>query len=229
MLGPLLVSILHSPCSPSTAGRSQRRNLAGNSTHQTIRVRAVVGRGYQSPLKIHRGSTGRFFLGQDRQAQSNLLYVLRPRLTMIKLLKDLLQPQAVEDPQDEVRLAAASLLVSMAGADSEVDPAELDTIKHALRKLLGQSDRAIDGLIEEAQAQVDDSVSLYDFTKILQRQQTKEEKRDLIELLWTVACADGEIDPQEELLVRKVAGLLYVAQADFIAAKRAAITAFQNN
>jgi Uncharacterized protein conserved in bacteria len=32
----------------------------------------------------------------------------------------------------------------------------------------------------------------------------------LLELLWEVAYADGKIDPMEDMLLRKLAGLLYI-------------------
>ena len=40
-----------------------------------------------------------------------------------------------------------------------------------------------------------------------------------MELLWLVAFADGRKDPEEEHLIRKIAGLLHVAHPDFIDAK----------
>ena len=40
-----------------------------------------------------------------------------------------------------------------------------------------------------------------------------------MELLWLVAFADGKKDPEEEHLVRKIAGLLHVPHPDFIDAK----------
>ena len=48
------------------------------------------------------------------------------------------------------------------------------------------------------------------------------EKAILIERFWSIALADGSIDMYEEQLVRKLAGLLYVAHSDFILARRRA-------
>ncbi len=144
---------------------------------------------------------------------------------MLSFLKTLLAKD--EEPANgnrQIQLAASSLLIAMTKADSEVSESERGAVRKALSALLGIEGTELDQILEEARAEVDASVSLYDFTKILQRQQTPEENLRLVELLWSVAIADGEIDPEEELLVRKVAGLLYVQQTDFIAAKRRALT-----
>jgi len=40
--------------------------------------------------------------------------------------------------------------------------------------------------------------------------------------LWRLAYADGNLDKHEEMVIRRVASLLYVTHEDFIAAKLAA-------
>ena len=47
-----------------------------------------------------------------------------------------------------------------------------------------------------------------------------EERVHLIEMLWDVAYADGVLDPNEDTLIRKVAGLIYVSDHDRGAARR---------
>ena len=41
-----------------------------------------------------------------------------------------------------------------------------------------------------------------------------EERVEMIEMLWKVAYADGALDPREDSLIRRVAGLLYVEDRD---------------
>ncbi len=47
-------------------------------------------------------------------------------------------------------------------------------------------------------------------------------KRELMDMLWQVAYADGRLDKHEEHLLRKLAALLYVSDEDYIKAKLAA-------
>ncbi len=42
----------------------------------------------------------------------------------------------------------------------------------------------------------------------------------LIEMLWEVAYADGKLDPDEDVLLRRVAGLIYISDEDRIAARQ---------
>ncbi|MEM1306630.1 MAG: TerB family tellurite resistance protein, partial [Pseudomonadota bacterium] len=43
---------------------------------------------------------------------------------------------------------------------------------------------------------------------------TIEERVGIIEMMWRVALADGEIDTHEDALLRQVAGLLHVPDRD---------------
>jgi uncharacterized tellurite resistance protein B-like protein len=45
------------------------------------------------------------------------------------------------------------------------------------------------------------------------------EKVRIIEYMWQVAYTDRQISAHEDHLMRKIAGLLYIAHGDYIAAK----------
>jgi uncharacterized tellurite resistance protein B-like protein len=47
-----------------------------------------------------------------------------------------------------------------------------------------------------------------------------EERIGLIEMLWDVAYADGVLDPEEDLLIRRIAGLIYVSDRDRVLARQ---------
>ena len=49
----------------------------------------------------------------------------------------------------------------------------------------------------------------------------------VIELMWQVAYADGQLDANENHLISKVAGLLHVTHGEYIAAKMRAKEAAQ--
>lgn len=60
---------------------------------------------------------------------------------------------------------------------------------------------------------------LYQFTSLLNRHFSAEQKERIIEHLWRVAFADAKLSAWEQHLVRKVADLLYVPHSVYIAAK----------
>lgn len=117
------------------------------------------------------------------------------------------------------RLAVAALLVEIARADHEVAPSERSSIRRMLAAAYGLDPEPAGELLARAERAVEESVSLYEFTRRLNEDLSPDEKADTVEMLWRVAFADGHIDKYEEHLVRKAADLLYVPHRRFIRAK----------
>ena len=115
---------------------------------------------------------------------------------------------------DEVKLAAAALLVEAAKLDGFFITDERREIVHVLKDHFGITDDEARTLMEEGEKAVDQSGQLYGFTKILKDRFDPAERIQMIEMLWQVAIADGEIDHFESNLIRRVAGLLYVSDVD---------------
>ncbi|MFA0569051.1 TerB family tellurite resistance protein [Vibrio kagoshimensis] len=139
--------------------------------------------------------------------------------SLTSLFKQLIDGQDLgKNPVSSPNLAIASLLCEVAGADHAINPAEQQAKLHLLERLLGLSEEASKTLLIEAEQQVKQSVSLYDFTSQL-RELSQPVRFDLIKGMWEVAHADGEIDPLEDAVIRKTAELLYVDHSEFIRAK----------
>ncbi len=119
----------------------------------------------------------------------------------------------------QAQLAATALLVEMSRSDFDVSPTEIEAIESAASRLLQIDVSEAHAVIEEAHRRADDSVSLYDFTALVQGEFEPAEKVQVVLELWRVAWADGSIAPHEDQLVRKVTGLLHVTHEDFIDAK----------
>ncbi|MFT5759652.1 MAG: putative tellurite resistance protein B-like protein [Alteromonadaceae bacterium] len=122
---------------------------------------------------------------------------------------------------DTIHLAMASLLCEVANADYEQDPREEAAKLHLLQQLFDIGPQKAVELLERAKAYCKRAVSVYEFTSKL-RDSDYQHRIVLIEAMWQVAYADGEIDRHEEALIRKVADLTYVEHKDFIRAKHAA-------
>lgn len=119
-------------------------------------------------------------------------------------------------------LAIAVLLMETLKADFADDAAEHAAARGILRDLCGLDEAAVEPLLAEAEAEVRRNVSLYAFVAELNAALDADDKRDLIGGMWRVAHADGRIHPEEELLIRRVADLLYVPHHEFIRQKLAA-------
>ncbi len=149
---------------------------------------------------------------------------------MHALLKSLFNPgtsnpqNAVQSTSDnDIQLAAAVLLVEVIRADSQLDEEEVQRLLTTLkaRWKLSQDDANV--LQERAHSRSEDASDLYQFTRLLGDNWGYEERVKLITNMWHLAYSDNHLAPEEEALIRKVAGLLYVSHSDYIRAKLKAV------
>ena len=144
---------------------------------------------------------------------------------MLRALKDLfdsvaapVQPGA---PRGEhaVHLAAAVLLVEVMRADPELAEAERQAVVSALRGRFALSDDELERLVALAHDNARNANDFYAFTSTINNGFSHPEKVHMVELMWSVAYADGHLDAHENHLISKVAGLLHVTHGEYIAAK----------
>ena len=69
----------------------------------------------------------------------------------------------------------------------------------------------------EATAQ--ESIDIHQFTREVDKKLQRPEKVSMVEDLFRIACADGEIDPEELETIRKIAKLIHLSHKEFIQAK----------
>ena len=125
--------------------------------------------------------------------------------------------------------ACIALLLETSMADEVLEESELFALKETLIKDFNISEEEIAKLIEISKQNVDDSTSLYEFTRDINDNFDSNERIKLIESMWKIAYADGNIDKYEEHIIRKVSSLIYVAHSDFIQAKLNAKEKNENN
>ena len=75
-------------------------------------------------------------------------------------------------------------------------------------------------MLAAAQKSDREAVDLYGFTSILQQSMSLPERRRVIEMMWTIAYADGEAQEFEENIIWRVSELLGVSTNDRIALRR---------
>lgn len=143
---------------------------------------------------------------------------------MLKKLKKLLQApkNGEKNPKKSLALDLAVLMVEVMRRDGRLDQAEKQTIIHALKHRFNLEQNEALELIEEAGREDDNSYDLHQFTAPIVKNFKPEERIDMVRELWQVAMADGEVDPYEEQLIRRIAELIGVYHHEFIAAKIAA-------
>jgi uncharacterized tellurite resistance protein B-like protein len=114
--------------------------------------------------------------------------------------------------------AAAVLLVIAARLDGQIAPDERDSIVRLLRTRLAVDDALT--LVDEADKEANASTDFYQVTRVIKNRLEPDERASIIEMLWEVAYADGEVHDYEANLIRRVAGLLHVEDRDAGEARR---------
>jgi len=123
------------------------------------------------------------------------------------------------DSQHALRLAVAALFVEITEADYEQRPDEKSALLEIVRNHFGLSAEEASSLILLAETEHAESTDYFQFTTLINKNYTPEQKRRVIEDLWRVAFADNELHKYEEHVIRRIAGLIHVPHKEFIAAK----------
>ncbi len=118
-----------------------------------------------------------------------------------------------------IELATAALLAETMRIDGAIGAAEREVAREAIVERLGLRADEAGELLEAAREQVRTATDYFQFTSLLNRHFTQEQKIRIVELMWRVAYADARLDDHELHLIRRIADLLHVPHPDFIAAK----------
>ncbi|WP_105254022.1 tellurite resistance TerB family protein [Pseudoalteromonas sp. T1lg75] len=134
-----------------------------------------------------------------------------------------------EQPQlPDFNISVAALLIEVMRADSELQAQEQEVLQALLQKYFALDQAQVSTLIQAATLDLDEAIDYFRFSKQINDHTSAEQRVEIVQLLWQLAYADGELDKHEEHVVRRVADLLYVTHNDFIKAKLAAQSASQS-
>ena len=123
--------------------------------------------------------------------------------------------------EEEVRLAAAALLVHATVVDGHVDRREGEVLRDVLERRFELTPGEAGRLITQAAAREKEAVDLYGFTSVLTRRLDRAGRLKIVEMLWEVVIADGVIHEFESNLVWRAAELLGVTSRDRIRLRQA--------
>jgi uncharacterized tellurite resistance protein B-like protein len=138
---------------------------------------------------------------------------------MFAALKRLLDTPA-SPPVHDLRLSVAVLLLEAARQDDTFDAHERAMIEQLLTRRFDLSHEECTALMAAARARASQMVQLHGHTSQVAAEMSPDDRIHLIEMLWDVAYADGVLDPEEDLLIRRIAGLIYVSDRDRVLARQ---------
>jgi uncharacterized tellurite resistance protein B-like protein len=135
-----------------------------------------------------------------------------------QLMRALEAPVAQRKPDPQ--LSVAVLLVEAARQDDVFEPRERLVIEQLLARKFDLSAEECLALVEAAERRVAELVQIHGHTRDVFETTTPAERIQLIEMLWEVAYADGVLDPEEDLLIRRIAGLIAVEDRERVLARQ---------
>ncbi len=111
--------------------------------------------------------------------------------------------------------------------DDVFEAAERETIARLLARHFALDPAAVTQLIATAEERSERSTQLYPFIRTLLERLDGAGRIAVIEMLWDVAYADGVLHPDEDALIRRIGGLLFVSDHDRGEARRRVLRRLQ--
>lgn len=143
---------------------------------------------------------------------------------MLKKLKSFLfsdSPDGAPASDAECTRFAAAVLLAEAGLmDGALDDDERASIQRLLARRFELTAAEAEALLEKGLREAHDTTQLHRHAHIVKENFSAEERTELMEMLWEVVYADGDLHDYEANLMRRLAGLLYVEDQDSGAARK---------
>lgn len=117
--------------------------------------------------------------------------------------------EKTKDECDPLQLALAALFVEAARADDCYEDSEKAIIIEALTDRFSLSSEQTSVLLGKAEIAQANATDIQRFTRVA-KEMSLADKTSFVEKLWEIVLSDGERDPYEDTLIRRVCGLIYL-------------------
>ena len=135
---------------------------------------------------------------------------------------------AIEKEINDEILAVVYLMVEAANIDEVFEEKEKKIIAKIISKQFHiESTDLIEKTIEKVNESLIDNSDLISHTRKIKDSWSLEKRKEVVEMLWKVCLIDDSLDPYEDMLIRKIAGLLYVEAKDINEAKKQALKSLE--
>jgi uncharacterized tellurite resistance protein B-like protein len=136
-----------------------------------------------------------------------------------QFIADIVSPHADRDRAFDdtgYRLAATALLVHVVSLDGEPTAVEKRKLHSLIESRFGLDPGTSDRLIESATKVEGEAVDLYHFTSVIMRSVNEEGRLKIVEMMWELVYADGQVSEFEDNVVWRAADLLGISSRDRI-------------
>ncbi|PIX55755.1 MAG: hypothetical protein CO188_01385 [Zetaproteobacteria bacterium CG_4_9_14_3_um_filter_54_145] len=120
----------------------------------------------------------------------------------------------------ELSLAITKLMVGMMGMDGRIDASERVEINFLLREHYGLTAVEGEALIEQCLSGDAENLRFNEIVEHINSNYDLEQRTRILQQIWQVALADGEIDFLEDQYINRLSGLLGVPVESLVSAKK---------
>jgi len=117
---------------------------------------------------------------------------------------------ATREGASDLQVAVAALLIEAARMDDNFSLEERRTIERVLTERFSLGPDKLRDLFVAAERAVRGSTQFFPFTQQIVKNISHEDRGQILEMMWQVVYADGVLDPHEDMLLRRIAGLIHV-------------------
>jgi uncharacterized tellurite resistance protein B-like protein len=121
--------------------------------------------------------------------------------------------------EKKLQIATCALFLEMANADENFTGEERKKIISVMQKTFDLDKEYVDELIELSEKRIAESISIYEFSTVINQNFSKDEKFELLKNLWRLIYVDETLSMHEDHLIKKIANTLNMEHHDIIAAK----------
>jgi uncharacterized tellurite resistance protein B-like protein len=136
-----------------------------------------------------------------------------------QFIADVVSPHAQENrtfDDNGYRLAATALLIHVISLDGEPSEPAKRKLHGLIESRFGLDHGTADKLIASATLVEGEAVDLYHFTSVIMRSVNEEGRLRIVEMMWELVYADGQVSEFEDNVVWRAADLLGVSSRDRI-------------
>ena len=137
--------------------------------------------------------------------------------------------EKVSVPSFELELTATVLAYEIARSDGEISDDELSMLMKEIEKVSNKVGKDKFEVLKIVETYSKDSVSFYEFVEDINKNYSKEQKSSLLDFMWKTAYADGNLEFNEEKLIRRVADLINIKDIEVLKLKDSSKTKTTHN
>jgi uncharacterized tellurite resistance protein B-like protein len=121
--------------------------------------------------------------------------------------------------EKQLQVATAAVFIEMAKADGTFTVEERKSVIKGLKNQFNIDDEYVEELLLLSEEKVDESISIYEFSNIINDNFSNEDKFKLLKNLWRLIYTDERLDGYEDRLIKIIGGMLLMDHQQIINAK----------